>query len=81
MSSHIPRLVLWHAVLTGASVAALAALGSEGLNDPLARSVLIAASSSAAAVGSGITAFIMLNVEQNDAARRKRKRPQPLQER
>jgi len=63
-------------VLTGASVSILATLGSAGLDDGLARSVLIAVSSLAAAVGSGITAFIMLSVEQDHAPRRKQKRPQ-----
>ena len=76
MSSHIPRLVLCHAFVIGACVSIVAALGSAGFDDPLARSVLIAVSSLTAAVGSGITAFIMLSVEQNHVPRRKQKRPQ-----
>lgn len=64
MSSHISRLVLCHGLLIGAATLILATLGSDGLNDPLARLVLIAVSSLSAAVGSGITAFIMLSVEE-----------------
>jgi hypothetical protein len=79
MVSRMSRLVLCHALLIGASVSIVAALGSSGLDDPLARSVLITVSSLAAAVGSGITAFIMLNVERDDGPRAKQKRPQSLQ--
>ena len=79
MHSHMSRLVLCHALLIGAFVSVVATLGSAELDDPLARSVLITVSSLAAAVGSGITAFIMLNVEQDAAPRGKRKRPQQLQ--
>jgi len=79
MSSNISRRVLCHALLIGACVSIVVALGSQGLDDSLARSVLITASSLAAAVGSGITAFILLNVEQDAAPRAKQKRPQQLQ--
>ena len=79
MSSNISRLVLGHALLIGACVSIVVALGSQGLDDSLARSVLITASSLTAAVGSGITAFILLNVEHDTAPRAKPRRPQQLQ--
>jgi len=79
MGSNISRLVLGHALLIGACVSILVALGSQGLDDSLARSVLITASSLTAAVGSGITAFILLSVEHAAAPRAKRKRPPQLQ--
>jgi len=63
MRSDVPRLAIFHGIGTGVFAFILAALCSKGLNDPSARLVLIAVFSLWTAVGSGITAFLMLNVE------------------
>jgi hypothetical protein len=73
MRSDVPRLAIFHGIGTGVFAFILAALSSKGLNDPSARLVLIAVFSLWTAVGSGITAFLMLNVEdrkQNPSSRR-----------
>ncbi len=67
MRLHIPRMVLIHGLLTGICALVLATLGSEALNDPPARLVLIAVSSLWSAVGSGITAFLLLSMEEAEA--------------
>jgi hypothetical protein len=63
MRSDVPRLAIFHGIGTGVFAFILAALSSKGLNDPSTRLVLIAVFSLWTAVGSGITAFLMLNVE------------------
>ncbi|HLG82877.1 MAG TPA: hypothetical protein VKY22_17830 [Bradyrhizobium sp.] len=75
MRSHIPQMVLVHAGLTGLSALLLTTLGSEAVNDSLTRLILIAVFSSWAAVGSGITAFLMLSVEQDSARNASRRDP------
>jgi hypothetical protein len=63
MRSDVPRLTIFHGIGTGVFAFILAAVSSRHLNDPSARLVLTVVFSLWAAVGSGITAFLLLNVE------------------
>jgi len=63
MRAHIPRMALLHGALIGVFALTMSALGSEGLNDLPARLVLIAVFSLWSAVGSGISAFVLLSVD------------------
>ncbi len=67
MRSDLSRLVVLQAIGAGLFAFIAATLGSEGLNDLAARLVLIVVFSFWVAVGSGITAFLLLNVEGEEA--------------